>query len=51
MVILFFIVSIFFSVYPFSSTGNNIYGQSLGEGGYCFIKFNIIPLSTNIYNF
>jgi len=41
MVILFFIVAIFFSVYPFSSTETSTYGQSLGEGGYCYTTFDI----------
>jgi len=36
LAIFFFVVALFFSVFPFTSEDRNIYGQSLGEGGFCF---------------
>jgi len=51
LAIFFFVVALFFTVFPFSSVDRNIYGQSLGEGGYCFTKFAVLPVSRNIYNF
>jgi len=45
------LIMVFFTIFPFSSTEKNIYGQSFGEGGYCYNKFDLVPVGKYIINF
>lgn len=47
IVVLYFTVVLIFSIFPLSSPNNNIYGMSLGEGGFCYTLFSLIPLGKN----